>query len=109
MRIGQLGHRVGLLDADIYGPSVPLMTGIDEAPRMTPERKLIPFERYGLRKKRILEIGCGKGEFLEQICEMGDNQGVDVAFLRDANHVFTLRANQHSLADTSRQSTTFWY
>lgn len=31
---------------------------------------------YGLHEKKILEIGCGKGEFLKMICEMGDNEGV---------------------------------
>jgi len=52
--LAQRGLRVGLLDADIYGPSIPLMTGIDEAPKMTPERKLIPFERYGIR---VMSLG----------------------------------------------------
>jgi 2-polyprenyl-3-methyl-5-hydroxy-6-metoxy-1,4-benzoquinol methylase len=33
-------------------------------------------EKYDLRKKVILEIGCGKGEFLALICELGDNQGI---------------------------------
>ncbi len=33
---------------------------------------------YGIRGKRILEIGCGKGEFLAQICAMGDNTGIGV-------------------------------
>ena len=32
--------------------------------------------RYDLHHKRILEIGCGKGEFLELICELGDNRGI---------------------------------
>ncbi len=31
---------------------------------------------YGLKHKRILEIGCGKGEFLKMICEMGQNEGI---------------------------------
>lgn len=33
-------------------------------------------ERYALHGKRILEIGCGKGEFLAAICEMGGNDGL---------------------------------
>ncbi len=33
-------------------------------------------ERYGLRGKRIVEIGCGKGEFLTMLCELGANSGI---------------------------------
>jgi SAM-dependent methyltransferase len=33
---------------------------------------------YGIRGKRIVEIGCGKGEFLALLCETGDNQGVGI-------------------------------
>ncbi|HVS01526.1 MAG TPA: Mrp/NBP35 family ATP-binding protein [Thermoanaerobaculia bacterium] len=46
--LGQLGHRVGLLDADIYGPSVPTMFGIDERPRVVGNR-VTPFEKYGVK------------------------------------------------------------
>jgi ATP-binding protein involved in chromosome partitioning len=43
------GLRVGLLDADIHGPSVPLMTGVPEArPRMLEEKKIVPVERFGI-------------------------------------------------------------
>lgn len=44
-------------------------------------------EKYGLRQKKIVEIGCGKGEFLSLICELGDNQGIgfDPAFVADRN------------------------
>ncbi|HVN63737.1 MAG TPA: Mrp/NBP35 family ATP-binding protein [Candidatus Binataceae bacterium] len=44
-----LGWRVGLMDADVYGPSVAMMVGVTEAPRLTPERKIVPLERYGIR------------------------------------------------------------
>ena len=33
-------------------------------------------DRYDLRKKQVIEIGCGKGEFLTLLCELGPNQGV---------------------------------
>ena len=49
-----LGLRVGLLDADIYGPSVPRLTGIREKPQLNDERKMIPLHRFGLS---IMSIG----------------------------------------------------
>ncbi|HLX15470.1 MAG TPA: iron-sulfur cluster carrier protein ApbC [Bradyrhizobium sp.] len=49
-----LGLRVGLLDADIYGPSVPRLTGIHEKPQLNDERKMIPVMRFGLA---IMSIG----------------------------------------------------
>jgi ATP-binding protein involved in chromosome partitioning len=49
-----LGLRVGLLDADIYGPSVPRLTGIREKPELNDERKMIPIKRFGLA---IMSIG----------------------------------------------------
>ncbi len=43
-------------------------------------------ERYDLRNKDIIEIGCGQGEFLKLICEMGDNRGTgfDPAYIGSA-------------------------
>jgi ATP-binding protein involved in chromosome partitioning len=49
-----LGLRVGLLDADIYGPSIPRLTGIREKPELTDDRKMIPISRFGLA---IMSIG----------------------------------------------------
>lgn len=43
------GHKVGLLDLDIYGPSVPILLGLKESPSMTPDRKLVPLEKFGMR------------------------------------------------------------
>jgi ATP-binding protein involved in chromosome partitioning len=48
--LARRGARTGLLDADIYGPSIPIMMGVDESPSLDPERRLIlPFERCGVR------------------------------------------------------------
>jgi ATP-binding protein involved in chromosome partitioning len=49
----QQGGRVGLLDADIYGPNIPLMLGVSEKPIVRDE-KIVPLERHGLR---IMSIG----------------------------------------------------
>jgi len=43
------GKRVGLLDADIYGPSVPRMMGIKGRPEPTDDKRLKPMEAYGLK------------------------------------------------------------
>jgi ATP-binding protein involved in chromosome partitioning len=43
------GAAVGLLDADIYGPSIPLMLGVSRMPDVTPDRKIVPIERHGLK------------------------------------------------------------
>ncbi len=48
--LASLGARVGLLDADVYGPSIPLMLGEDRQPEFDPVRKIaVPFERHGIR------------------------------------------------------------
>ncbi|WP_050421796.1 Mrp/NBP35 family ATP-binding protein [Bradyrhizobium tropiciagri] len=49
-----LGLRVGLLDADIYGPSVPRLTGIREKPQLNDDKKMVPLVRFGLS---IMSIG----------------------------------------------------
>jgi len=45
--LAKLGYKVGLLDADIYGPSIPLMLGIESQPGYD-GKKLIPIEQYGI-------------------------------------------------------------
>ena len=51
------GAKVGLLDADIYGPSIPIMLGLrDERPKMTDvngESMIVPIERYGIKTMSI--------------------------------------------------------
>ncbi len=45
----RMGAKVGLLDADIYGPNVPLMLGTDEQPRAVSERRILPVVAQGIR------------------------------------------------------------
>jgi ATP-binding protein involved in chromosome partitioning len=49
-----LGLKVGVLDADIYGPSMPKLTGIREKPELTENKRMIPIVRFGLP---IMSIG----------------------------------------------------
>jgi len=42
-----LGYQVGLLDADIYGPSLPKMIGLNEKPKTNDGKFLLPLEKYG--------------------------------------------------------------
>jgi ATP-binding protein involved in chromosome partitioning len=56
------GLRAGLLDADIYGPSVPILLGIEDRAgdvRMTPEKEIVPLEAHGLP---LISFGFFLGE-----------------------------------------------
>lgn len=48
LTLRDLGLRVGLLDADIYGPSVPRLTGVREKPTLNDAKKMVPIVRFGL-------------------------------------------------------------
>ena len=54
LALAKLGHKVGLLDADVYGPNVPLMLGSSVTPELSPESRIIPVERYGLK---VMSVG----------------------------------------------------
>jgi len=54
LALHQLGRRVGLLDADVYGPSVPLMLGLTDRPRSSDDKRIIPLEKFGLK---VISIG----------------------------------------------------
>jgi ATP-binding protein involved in chromosome partitioning len=48
LALRDLGLRVGLLDADIYGPSVPRLTGAQDKPTVNEAKKMVPIKRFGL-------------------------------------------------------------
>jgi ATP-binding protein involved in chromosome partitioning len=50
----RMGNKVGLLDADVYGPNVPLMLGSSETPSVIGENRILPPERYGMK---IMSVG----------------------------------------------------
>jgi ATP-binding protein involved in chromosome partitioning len=45
----KMGSVVGLMDADVYGPNVPVMLGATEQPRMADQQTIVPVEAYGLK------------------------------------------------------------
>jgi ATP-binding protein involved in chromosome partitioning len=55
------GLAVGLLDADVYGPSVPLMLGLSEQPHTGANDRIVPLERHGIKVISLgLFIGAGQ-------------------------------------------------
>ena len=45
----KLGHKVGLMDADVYGPNVPIMLGTLQEPQATAEKRIIPVQVAGMK------------------------------------------------------------
>jgi ATP-binding protein involved in chromosome partitioning len=49
LALAKLGHQVGLLDADVYGPNVPIMLGTRQEPQATQDKRIIPVEVQGIK------------------------------------------------------------
>ncbi|MFN7958174.1 MAG: Mrp/NBP35 family ATP-binding protein [Holophagaceae bacterium] len=47
--MAQQGLKVGLLDSDIYGPSIPMMLGLKDSPLGTPDGQILPLEAFGIK------------------------------------------------------------
>jgi ATP-binding protein involved in chromosome partitioning len=71
--LSKLGNRVGLMDADIYGPNVPLMVGSSKQPRVAGENRIEPISAHGMKVMSIGFISPGdkpmvmRGPMLHQI------------------------------------------
>ena len=52
--LSKLGHKVGLLDGDVYGPNVPLMLGLNAQPQVLPDNRILPLEAHGLK---VISVG----------------------------------------------------
>ncbi|KAK3945629.1 P-loop containing nucleoside triphosphate hydrolase protein [Diplogelasinospora grovesii] len=49
LAFARLGHRTGILDVDIFGPSIPTLFSLNDSPRLTPANQLIPLTNYGVK------------------------------------------------------------
>lgn len=71
--LSRLGQKVGLIDADIYGPNVPLMMGSSQQPKIAPDNQIEPNLTHGLKTISIGYISPGdkplvmRGPMLHQI------------------------------------------
>jgi ATP-binding protein involved in chromosome partitioning len=54
LALSKLGHKTGLLDADVYGPNVPLMLGTNAQPKVVGENRLEPLNVHGLK---VISVG----------------------------------------------------
>ncbi|MGO9401994.1 MAG: Mrp/NBP35 family ATP-binding protein [Terriglobales bacterium] len=52
--LSKMGHNVGLLDGDVYGPNVPLMLGINEQPKVVGDGQIAPIHSHGLK---VISVG----------------------------------------------------
>lgn len=52
--LAKMGHRTGLLDADIYGPNVPLMMNTNAQPRVLSENRIEPLQNFGVK---VISVG----------------------------------------------------
>src|SRR5277367_3470737 len=71
--LGKLGYKVGLIDADIYGPNVPMMLGTSRQPNIVDENRIEPLTAHGVKFISIGLISPGdkpmvmRGPMLHQI------------------------------------------
>src|SRR6202163_5144628 len=52
--LSKMGHKVGLLDGDVYGPTVPLMRATNEQPKVMGENQISPINSHGLK---VISVG----------------------------------------------------
>jgi ATP-binding protein involved in chromosome partitioning len=73
LALAKMGHKVGLLDADVYGPNVPLMLGSSATPQLSADSRIQPVERFGLKVMSVGYMNPGdkpliwRGPMLHQI------------------------------------------
>ena len=71
--LGKMGYKVGLIDADIYGPNVPMMLGVSRQPNIVGENRIEPILAHGVKFISVGLISPGdkpmvmRGPMLHQI------------------------------------------
>ncbi len=76
------GHAVGLLDADVYGPNIPMMFGAYGRPQVTPEERVVPLEAHGVK---LMSIGFLLDEDTPAIWRGPIVMGIIKQFLRQVD------------------------
>jgi ATP-binding protein involved in chromosome partitioning len=79
LALHQMGAKVGLLDADVYGPSLPLLTGVSGRPEAT-EKRILPHEKFGLK---LMSMGFFVNDGSPVIWRGPMVHGLITQFLRD--------------------------
>jgi ATP-binding protein involved in chromosome partitioning len=82
LALARLGRRVGLLDADVYGPSLPMMFGLSGRPAVSDQNRVTPLERYGVR---VMSIGFFLDESSPVIWRGPMVMGLVRQFLKDVD------------------------
>jgi ATP-binding protein involved in chromosome partitioning len=82
LALAALGHKVGLLDADIYGPSQPRLMGISGKPQSPDGKRLNPMENHGIK---VMSIGFMVAEDTPMIWRGPMVMGALTQLLRDVN------------------------
>ena len=79
--LARMGAKTGLLDADIYGPSIPIMLGVRDAkPKSTETKQIIPVEAHGLK---LISIGFFVSQDQAMVWRGPMLHGAIVQFFRD--------------------------
>jgi ATP-binding protein involved in chromosome partitioning len=82
LALQRAGHRVGVMDADIYGPSLPLMLGTDQRPGLNDDKKIVPVRAHGLD---CMSVGFLIGEKTPLIWRGPMVMGVVRQFIEDVD------------------------
>lgn len=82
LALARTGRAVGLMDADIYGPSLPLMLGVSERPGLNDDKKIVPVRAHGLR---CMSVGFLIGEKTPLIWRGPMVMGVVRQFIEDVD------------------------